>query len=73
MFNIKKKKKKFLFISMRDCIGCGDCFESCKRGVIGMFYNERYSYATIEHIDKCTGCGRCVKACRVSAIELISK
>jgi NAD-dependent dihydropyrimidine dehydrogenase PreA subunit len=58
------------------CDYCGECFQACNVGAIGLARNEdlahdeRYS-AVRNHI--CLGCGACISACEKGAIQLVPR
>lgn len=51
--------------SMKQCTGCGACFNACTRNVIRMIPDaEGFLYPDVQ-TDLCKGCGACDKSCPV--------
>lgn len=69
MFRTKKREIS-LQIFERKCIGCESCVDRCRHRVLGMVYDGKRDYATVEYPNRCTGCGKCVQSCFSNAIEL---
>lgn len=71
--NWRRRKEDFtLQVSTYDCIGCGDCVNRCRRGVLRLVNNGQCSYAVIAYPEHCVGCKRCLSVCRMGALELIT-
>ena len=50
-----------------DCVGCGECLDTCQFHAISMAENEE---CAIVDFDKCMGCGVCGSQCPTQAITL---
>lgn len=64
----KKSAPLGLKIDYSKCDGCGDCTDSCAKGILVMTND----VLTVVNGINCNQCGKCLEACIVRAISLNS-
>ncbi len=54
-----------MILNLKDCVGCGACYNVCEFNAIKMIYDvEGFVYSKI-NIDKCVKCNKCLTVCPV--------
>ncbi|MDR2385324.1 MAG: 4Fe-4S dicluster domain-containing protein [Tannerella sp.] len=69
----RKNRNKVIYVTERNCTGCGRCVKRCSRHVLTTARNEMGTHVTVKYPDKCTACGDCLGKCKFDALKLIER
>jgi NAD-dependent dihydropyrimidine dehydrogenase PreA subunit len=58
----------YITLDRHACEACGQCVETCPKGVLGMIRMGPHRHARIVAADACAGCLACVKVCERGAL-----
>lgn len=61
---------EYIAVDPKLCEACGDCVETCRKGVLSVVGLLFHKHVRVKHPEECLGCGKCAVACLNGAIVL---
>ena len=63
------KSKKYAVVDEKQCVACGECTVSCRKGAVSI----KDGCLAVVDKDSCVGCGLCSKSCPAGCITLAER